>query len=336
MVDCPVCSKSITGDLHTLSLKCGHKVHSLTCFNEKHGFLKCAACLGIKMENIEAKRKVNLFKEPPCLEGRDYIAYPLPYSTSIISSLLTIPLISNPKKKEPFCWLTEHKSIDWIQNEKQFGLQKMLRSGVTIDDFLSNGYEWPELRKFDDIGNRANDLSRSRQALAALKCNAEHFRDYYHILGDAIKDLQISGKHLVELYGVQFRSDEKEWKSMVVAYGKNNREWKAEELAKLGFKAKDLIGAGIEYKDQYAALSPTNEDEKIMEISNEWVDKLPWWQDVQFEKQKAILEKQIYSQPVVASPSPSPPPIVHEEEPPIVIHRNINQKKRAHGLKNKK
>lgn len=67
--------------------------------------------------------------------------------------------------------------IDTIIKRNKLGLQHFLKAGITLDDFLKNGYKWKDLLKFDDIANGGPE--RALQALTiGLKASANHFRLY--------------------------------------------------------------------------------------------------------------------------------------------------------------
>ena len=186
--ECPVCRRSVEPGLHALRLECTHWVHA-KCLNSKTpDFVKCAACKGEVNMNIPQFDE----KEADSVNGRDYVQQPLSdsYFTSFNRTLY--------KNKEPFKWIHDKTPLHWIIKEKGYGLQKLIQSGVRFEDFMNAGYSWTDLKAFKDFGDPKRK-ERAKEALFALKCNAEHFRDYPHLVGEVVKELNITGRNLVEL-----------------------------------------------------------------------------------------------------------------------------------------
>lgn len=246
---CPTCRKTVPAGLFGIRLECSHWVHTKCLDKQNPDFEKCSACKG----EVDLSVPLVDVNEPTSFEGRDYVMNPPKVSDSLFTRLLS------RKPAEPWIWLKEHKAIDWMIQEKGHHLQKMIASGVTMSDFCNNGYTWQELKTFRDL----NEPNRGREALFALQTNAEHFRD--SLGSEPIRELQITGRHLVELYGLHFPSDEG---PIAVVGGRNDRPWKASELVELGMKMTDLMGAGLEHLHQYVHLEPTDADEVKMEVTD--------------------------------------------------------------------
>lgn len=259
-LSCPTCRKTVEPGLFGMRLECNHWVHGKCLDKENPDFEKCAACKGEVDLNIPQFDK----DEPESVSGRDYIREPL--SNSYFTSL------KRSVNKEPFKWLSEKSPLEWIIKEKGYHLQKMIQSGVLIDDFLNAGYTFKDLKAFKAFGN-PEQLDRGKDALFALKCNAEHFRDYSHLFGDVINELGINGRDLVEKFGFCFETNT--CNPLKVVGGKNTTPWTAKDLVNLNFKMKDLYGAGISYVEQYIMLSPTKEDIIGMEVDDRDVEDLP-------------------------------------------------------------
>ena len=255
--------------------------------------------------------------EPMCIDNRDYVQDPVA-SDSYFSSF-------GRYKKEPFTWLAAKKPIEWMVREKGFGLQRMLQNGVTMDDFVNNGYTWENLKAFRDFGSGENH-ARAREALFALKCNAEHFRDSAHLLGSMVQDLEINGRHLVELYGFYFPAD---GKPLSVVGGKNEKYWSGTEVAQLGMKMDDLFGAGIETLDQYIHLDLTAQDEVAMGVTQKDLDDLE-----QPVEEVVYVEQPRQQRIVVVAPPPPRQEYIMRAAPRVVIERP--KMTRLHGLKNRK
>lgn len=304
---CPSCRTSVPAGIQGMRLNCSHWVHT-RCLRKQANpdFEKCEACKGLVDMNVP----VVSLDEPTSLDGHDYVAEPI---ASNSRSLL--PSFVLGKNKEPFSLLAERKPLDWVIREKGWGLQKMLKAGVRIEDFLKNGYEWKDLKAFRDLSSGGG---RSLQALFALGCNAEHFRDF---LGEAIPDLGITGRHLVEVFGFVFPKG----KGLCVTGGKNDRAWVASDLIPLGMKMDDLFGAGMEWIEQYEDLQASQEEEKALEVRGEHFGYLtePVIRDHQFRMEPSTREASAKSSSVQSTKG-------RYIEPVAMIPR------RLHGLKQKK
>jgi len=283
---CAYCSKEVTVGLYSIKLECNHYVHS-KCLDKKNpNFKICSDKCGEKV--VE--------EEPISINGRDYVMNPPSFS------------ILNIFTKEPFTWFKEQKSIYFIKDQKGYNLQKLLSCNVTVDTFIQNDYNWEDLKQFKDF----NDPERGKHALVALKTTAEHFRDFPHILAPAIKDLHISGKNMVEMFGLCFNGGN----HLQVVGGYNKKLWTATDCVNLGMKIKDLCGAGMEYVEQYDNLFPTEQD--IIKLG--------------------ITDRD-------ALPSRNPPPVQIIQQQPIkvpIISPYVtttiaikNKKSSVHGLKKK-
>lgn len=290
---CPTCFKNVEAGLYGIKLECNHWVHTQCLDKKDPNFEKCGKCLSPTPSSSSSS-------EPDAIDGRDYIANPVETAGWVYRLI----------KKEPFTWLQERKNLQWIMNEKKYGLQKLIQSGVSIDDFLQNGYTWDDLKVYKAV------QERPVKALKALKCNAEHFREY-PIRG---KFNDIDGRSLVEDFGLMFPPG---GKPLICRNGKNNKPWIAQELVSLGFKIKDLYGAGMEYVEQYAALYPTDDDEYHLEVQDDDILKLP--SIVQkTEEAKRILN------PVVEKSTP-----VYREEEKVILMSLPPSQPRIHGLRKK-
>jgi len=309
--ECPVCRTTVPPGLHGIRLECSHWVHTKCLDKKDPDFEQCASCKG----DVDLNVPMVDANEPSCIDGRDYVQQPLA-SESYFSSL-------RAQRSDPvFAWLAERKPVEWMIRNQGYGLQRMLKTGVKMDDFLKNGYTWQDLRTFKDLSLDAPSKERARQALYALKTNAEHFRDYPHLLGSVIPDLQINGRHLVELYGLYFPS---ETEPLVVVNGNNEKYWSAAQLVTLGMRAQDLFGAGMETLDQYAHLQPTDQDERALGMTNADVNALKTVQE-----EEEVVVKQPQGRRVI---------IIEEEQAQPVIRIPVVPKpkmKRVHGLKPKK
>lgn len=234
---CSVCSKTVEAGLHVIRLECKHWVHTKCIDSKNPDFETCSRCKG----------QIGELQDPGSYNGHDYVQNPVaPYK------------IQKMWKSEPYCWLREHRPIDWIVNDRGYGLHRLIASGVTMDDFLTNGYEWEQLRRFPDMQKRPH------QALMALGCNAEHFRDYGGNIG-------VDGKALIDYYGFHFPPN---GSPATVAGGKNQLKWTINDLKPFGMTMQNLLDAGMEYVEQYAHLEIKNEDEQALGVTDELFNRL--------------------------------------------------------------
>ena len=249
-MNCPKCRKIVPQGLHGIRLECGHSMHTKCLDKLNPDFAQCSACKG----EVDLSVPLVDANEPTTYNGRDYVLDPLPKASDSLFSRLR-----GARTAEPWIWLAEHKPIEWMIQNHGYGLQRMLASGVGMGDFLGNGYTWEELKTFRDLASGQKE--RAREALFALQTNAEHFRDH---LKPAIAELEINGRHLVEMYGFIFEPN----CPLAVIGGKNDRPWSASELVQLGMKMGDLFGAGLESIEQYADLEPTDQNEVEMGVTD--------------------------------------------------------------------
>lgn len=296
---CPICNVTVTANIHGMKLDCGHWVHT-KCLDKKNpNFVQCTVnCNG---------NNTNEREELPATDKNDYVLNPPNRTKNYVLGLFK-------KKDECYGWLAEKKPIKWMIQDKGYGLQRLLEAGVSINHFIENNYTWDDLKIFKDLSLP----ERGRMALVALGCNAEHFRDYPQTLDGAIKDLEITPKHMVELYGISFPEDSD--KPMCVVDATNNVPWTASDLVKLGFKMKDLKLSGMQYYEQFEHLRPSEADYDALGISEN--DELPRFHPIVITKQPLT----------VMEPEPKPMPAPTKRAFKYVPKSSI----KTHGLKNEK
>ncbi len=300
-----------------MRLECKHWVHPKCLDQKSPDFESCVACKGEVKLNIPMVDET----EPDAIGTRDYIQQPLS------NSFFTTFTRHLAAKKEPFKWIMEKSPLEWMIRDKGFGLQMMIQAGVTFDDFIKAGYTWTDLKAFKDFG-KPERIERARDALFALKLNAEHLRDYPHLVESMVSDLKISAKNIVELYGLQF--PENTCKPMFTSGGRNEKPWLAKDLVALGFKMDDLYGAGIEYVEQYAYLEPTNETDISMNVTDEALAKLPSLKEL--EKQRREAEELVKLKlPPIERDVPEVKQII--SIPEVKLPPTFAKGPRLHGLK---
>lgn len=302
---CSYCDKIVTPGLFGMQLECGCLVHP--------------NCLDPKNPNFETCKKypnckvVTILEEPESVDGRDYINNP-PDNLGIMARMKRVVVLT----KEPFISIAKKTSVPLLK-EKGYHLQRCIADGVLIDDFLQVGYTWQELKNFKALSG-SQGKERARQALVALQCNAEHFRDYKHLLDTTIQDLEINARHMVELYGIFFPDTEAR---VIVSNGQNNakKPWRAEDFIYFGFKKQDLFGAGMKFIEHYEALKPTDADDEQFGMND---DDMQMLKPLNPPKPKPV--------PVTAPPPPEPVVPLHLRFP---IVTEIEVVKKPHGLRKK-
>ena len=313
---CPSCRYAVEPGLYGIRLECGHWTHTKCLDSANPNFDKCAACSGLVNLNIPQF----LADEPDSYNGRDYVQKPL--SDSIFTA------ISTRMSKEPFKWIADKVPLTWMIREQEYGLQRMLSAGVRFEDFVRAGYTWDDLKAFKDFGS-PDRKDRAREALFALKCNAENLRDYHHLVGGMVGELGIEGRHLVELFGLHF--PENSCRPLSTIGGHNDKPWVAGDLVKLGFKMRDLFGAGLTYVEQYALLKPTDSDEIALGVTDQDISELPSLTEMEKQKRNAEeLARRLRNEPIAAKPVPRP---TYIEFPRFEY---TDRPKSVHGLRIKK
>ena len=293
---CSICSLEAPVGIHSLQLKCGHRIHT-KCWDKK-GVKECKPdCQGIQAD---------VFQEPTHYNGHDYVADPR--APSLMTKMRQMARGSNAMQL-----LSEHIGLKTLIRQHQFGLQRLLAEGFDMDDFCTNGYTWDELQEFRDIRERPKDT------LFALGCTVEHFRDYAHLL--PVGKMEITGREMVERFGFAF---EENGGPPGVVGGKNNQEWTAKDLVDLGFKYADLIGADMQYLEQYAALKPDDDDEIALGVTDAYLDAL-------FTRQTKV---EPVAQPKV-EPKVEPVAQVRQEPKKTTVVVTLPPVRRLHGLKTK-
>lgn len=297
---CALCGTEVAAGIGTFRMKeCKHWVHSKCMDQKTPNFKVCKpGCTG-EVASVEEQNSYN---------GHDYVNSPK--APSMMTTLSQLA-----KGSDGYRLLQQQCPVKSLIHDKGYGLQRLLSEGIDIEDFLNNGYHWKDLQEFRDIRERPHDT------LHALGLNAEHLRDYSHLL--PIKEMGITPRQVVELYGFYFPDNGAEAE---VTGGKNAKRWTAEDLVGLGMTKVDLFGAHMSFWEHYETLTPSDETDRAMGI-------LP--------KDPHIVElPSMYPDPI-PDPVPEPPPKEEPQQPvvavekPKVIYAKYPTRKAAFGLRKK-
>ena len=282
-------------------------------------FDKCDACLG----KIDTSAPLLPDHEPTTRDGRDYIGQPL--EQGVFAKLRRkIPAVfsrdqTKTTSNDPFLLLRLgpiEAPVDWMMREKNIGLQHMLSHGVTIDDFVNNGYDWDQLKLYQDLSNKGKD--RRILTLQALKVTPEHFRAYPTAL--PVVDMELTGADLKNYFGLEFPQDGPMLTSPTAD------DWRASDVIRMGLRMDDLLEMGMCYLEHYMNLEPSAEEEKALGANIVQIKALKKNSDdlaahVQEQERLASLQQQ-QQQPKWSQPQPQLYPTLQVATPPTqsVIH----------------
>lgn len=262
---CVICRQQATAG-SSLRTTCGHWTHN-QCMQElgmERNYQQCAKCLGL-LVNVP-------IQEPVTPDGRDYVLNPPSLSAMESLRAKAAAMLGRKTTQTNAFELLAHgpyqMPVESIIQEHGLGLQHLIRDGVTIDDFLQNGYTLDDLQHFQDLSGERGP-ARARQALCALKMTADHIRDGdlpYERLRD---EYEIGPREISTLYGLQFPE------GGYVLSSPASEEWTAQDVLKMGYSMQDLIDhAGMEYVEQYIELQPTAQDEALLAATQQHIDSL--------------------------------------------------------------
>lgn len=250
---CSVCNEVADISLSIRHKICGHSTHS-DCIGEKPNFKNCAKCSGEVWPVISSS--ASMIMEPKTTDGIDYVLTPGTragsYKLKTVASY--IPVLGAKvadrveTSKDPAFLLDNKQPLPLIMKRNGLGLDHMLRAGITVNDFLKNGYTFKDLLIYEDISKKGS--KRALQALTiGLKANANHLRDYSDSFPwEAIKaHTKCDTSALCENFGLTFPPD-----GPLNCCGDDG--WNAKHCVALGLTIDDLCDYGLSLKQQYEDL----------------------------------------------------------------------------------
>ncbi len=238
---CSFCDKN-RGTHDSIEHACGGFSHSLCIAKAPPmNFEQCAFCSGARKPNT-----INDVNDPLTVDGLDHILTPVDPGAI---ARLKVRLRLTPKS-DAARMLSERHPLPSLVNIMELGMQRMLAQGVTISDFIDNGYTWDDMRRMRDLcGDRGHD--RRLKALQALKCDADHFRVYPDAL--PMQAMGVTPKHLIQYFGLEFVG--------VSLCARPGVAWTGSDVVAMGLCMQDLFGAGLNTPDRFIALGTTTAED---------------------------------------------------------------------------
>lgn len=281
---CPLCKTEVKTGVFSIPLDCGHLVHSKCMDQDNLNFETCVE--GCKGPRAARKEEENGY------QGRDYIESPMPQGmfSAIRDTFKGNPLLKLLQEGP------EKMPIQSLIHDQNYGLHRMLHDGIHIEDFLTNGYTWNDLKVFRDC------QTRLPKTLWALGCTAEHLRDHSHAL--PVIEMGITPRNIVEDLGFIWEDDKDQ---PTVVDGNNSKPWSARQLADLGMDFNSLLGANLKYIEQYASLGSNDDDDARLGVTVETLYQLmdrPVKQPtvIRVEQRHAILVEEKEEVPKIVDP----------------------------------
>ena len=255
MSDCSSCGKVAEPSLSIRHRECGHMTHT-DCVGAKPNFKLCQVCVSGDIPRKAGGEDVFTTGEPHLQDGIDYINNPgqktrnglISASFGLVKSAL-IKEKKKPPKPTPEEVLRSRAPISEVFSKHKYGMDHMLRDGITIDDFLVNGYTLDDLQKFEYLNG-----TKPRKCLNCftngLGLTANHLRDYPDELPiNQFKKLtKIAPEEFCTRLGLEFPED-----SGLVCFGDDN--WNAMDMVGFGLTMDDLMDDfGMYAVEQYMDL----------------------------------------------------------------------------------
>lgn len=269
MSACVKCGESVPLELKMTFRECSHAMHAdCLATDAKKSYKQCGACLGLYEQVVPISSSPAKVIKPKTrlLDGRDWCINPGTRNegSTVKAVAAWIPKIGQQfvetveNSRNPFFLLKAGKEIADIMAENELDLPHFCKVGVTMRDFLQNGYTWKDLQAFDDIANRG--AARALKVITkGLKTSANDFRDYPQELpfAEVKAHTQFVSGDVCRLFGLTF--PERGSKSGDPIEGgylqcRGDREWKARDCINLGLTMGDLNDFGLTFVHQYLEL----------------------------------------------------------------------------------
>lgn len=360
---CVKCGELVEEELRVPFRECSHRVHADCLMDDPNpNYKKCGLCLGYYAP-LSSSSSVSI-GEPHLAGNRDWVLNPGKKSgASVLSAVGSLlPFRAAQKQAEtPLSLIQQRKPLDRIMSENNFGLDHFLEAGVTMRDFLVNGYQWEDLLVFEDLSKKG--AKRALQAVSSgLKTTANDFRDYPDALPfAAVKEhTRFKTSDLCRLFGLEFPQGGGQMTGEPLHGGFlqccGDRNWDVSDCVEtFGLVFSDLENMGLAYTHQYddlmAGLSEVEaaKMDKALKVSEQQLKKL-----IDLEAlEAAALEREASIKQRIALAAAAPEEISSEEEisptisyirkPPFnppppqepvpLVERRVRTRAKLHGLK---
>lgn len=260
--------------------------------------------------------------EPRPADGKDWVlapGNPVPNGgtasalSAIASRFKLVAATPIEASQNPYELLNHQVPIAVIIKRNGLGLQHFCRSGVTMSEFLQNGYTLQDLCEFRDVSGQKGK-QRALQALAiGLRASANHFRDYPDAFPlDGVRKLTgMDNNAMCEYFGLSYANHQ----TPLQCDGDYN--WRVADVLKLGLTIDNLCDFGLQTTAQYDALmeglSETTAGEMDRRLGTAHRHRQTW----------AKVDAAISYAGQKPPPSPPQPEHHHHHTPPpapVVIH----------------
>lgn len=352
--NCSFCGEFADDDLSITHRQCGARTHA-DCLptGKPVNYKLCSICTGeavtlgdVASMDVTPPASATNGREPFPPDGVDYVLQPgqkqkqsaggsgawkmVAGLFSRVGGTKTAPAAAEDVKtsQDPEFLIKNRVPVRDMLRFNKLGLQHLLKQGVDMTDFLSNGYTWNDLLLYEDVGRKG--ATRAKQALMALRCNANHFRDYPDALPykKVAEHAQLQPYDLGTCFGLGFPTDPP---GSLQCMGDEN--WTARDCVRLGLNMDDLRDFGLvglqQYEDLMVGLSKPDAiaAERDLKVTPEHIGSLV---DLMMTPPPRQPEPPIVKKPVVipqSAPIAIPVAVEQEEQeeffsaPPAVVRQ---------------
>lgn len=269
--NCSFCGEFADDDLSITHRHCGARTHA-DCLpaGKPVNYKLCSICTG---EAVALNEVASLDVTPPAgagagggrepfpPDGVDYVLQPgskrkqdggaWKMVAGLFSRSRAAAAVEDVKTSQDGEFLLKNRvSVRDMLRFNKLGLQHLLKVGVDMTDFLSNGYTWNDLLLYEDVGRKG--ATRAKQALIALRCTANHFRDYPDALPykRVAEHAQLQPYDLGTHFGLEFPAAPAPGPLQCVG----DENWTARDCVRMGLKMDDLMDFGLVGLQQYEDL----------------------------------------------------------------------------------
>lgn len=294
--NCSFCGEFADDDLSITHRQCGARTHA-DCLpaGKPVNYKLCSICTGeaVALGDVASMDVTpTSSKEPFPPDGVDYVLQPGQkqrqtgggawkmvaglFSRVGSATTKTAPATEDVKtSQDPEFLIKNRVPVRDMLRFNKLGLQHLLKVGIEMTDFLSNGYTWNDLLLYEDVGRKG--ATRAKQALMALRCTANHFRDYPDALPykKVAEHAQLQPYDLGTCFGLGFPIDPP---GALQCMGDEN--WTARDCVRLGLKMDDLRDFGLvglqQYEDLMVGLSKPDAiaAERDLKVTSEHIGSL--------------------------------------------------------------